>query len=477
MEQKNLAMIKFLISEGANVSAQNNSALIIAAEQKDLSMIKFLVSKGADFRAQNNEPIKKAINNCDYNIVRYILSQGKLDNYDELISLTIGKKSFCLINYMLKEHRRQAVYEECDFSCDNNTINCNSKSKEKNKDETSAKITNKAIGIVDNRAKNLFNNIEDVKIISNIANVKLEGPFENKEDNIMNSNSPKNNKDTKMDKIDKIDDETLINAFKQNNQELVKKYLINGANIHAANDYLIRNSIEITDVSFTEFLIERGADTSANNYEAFTKSATKCNLQKYKILNGTTLMNSQIHNEALIALCDKSHLFVDRKPFIQYLFNCGANASYQNYRAIRNSLHYCDQTSKMLIESCKNTLPKDNNRDHNCFVLSTAVIIGTLQMVRYLVDCGIDACSHNNRAICNAAEYSNLDMVKYLVSKGADIHANDDEPLRKAVEKSKYDIVKYILDKGNVRDLTDFVKIAETNGDFILLRILREYQE
>ena len=56
----NLSMVKLLIENGADVHAQNNQSIIWASCNDHLSVVKLLINSGADIHAQNNKAFKYA---------------------------------------------------------------------------------------------------------------------------------------------------------------------------------------------------------------------------------------------------------------------------------------------------------------------------------------------------------------------------------------------------------------------------------
>ena len=65
-----LPVVKYLIRNGSNISSQNNKAVIEATRRCHLHVVKYLIRNGADISAQNNRALKYAIkNNQDDGIV------------------------------------------------------------------------------------------------------------------------------------------------------------------------------------------------------------------------------------------------------------------------------------------------------------------------------------------------------------------------------------------------------------------------
>ena len=71
-----LDVVKYLVSKGADVIADDNAAVCLASECGHLDVVKFLVSKGADVTTRKNYAIRKASGNGHLDIVKYLKSKG-----------------------------------------------------------------------------------------------------------------------------------------------------------------------------------------------------------------------------------------------------------------------------------------------------------------------------------------------------------------------------------------------------------------
>ena len=89
---------------------------------------------------------------------------------------------------------------------------------------------------------------------------------------------------------------------------------------------------------------------------------------------------------------------------------------------------------------------KGNLTARRNYYLSVAAENGHLNIVKYLVEQGIDFQEED--ALVYAVRNGHLDIVKYLVEKGSDIHINNEEPLREASKRGYLNIVKYLVERG-----------------------------
>ena len=100
----NLPEVKRLVAAGANPAAQDNDAIIGAAEHGHLNVVQYLVTlPGVDAAAPNNNAIILALGGGYWDIVRFLASlQGfdpQGDNYD-LFIWAISKGLINIVNHL-----------------------------------------------------------------------------------------------------------------------------------------------------------------------------------------------------------------------------------------------------------------------------------------------------------------------------------------------------------------------------------------
>jgi len=88
------------------------------------------------------------------------------------------------------------------------------------------------------------------------------------------------------------------------------------------------------------------------------------------------------------------------------------------------------------------------------------------EIVKYLVEHGVDINTDGGMVLPYAVKNRNIDMVKYLVEHGADINAHDGIALRWAIVKNEPNIVEYLIKHGSdVSALHDHtLQQAKDNG-------------
>ena len=85
--------------------------------------------------------------------------------------------------------------------------------------------------------------------------------------------------------------------------------------------------------------------------------------------------------------------------------------------------------------------------------LALAADSGDITMIKFLIDdLGVNPQAKNNYVLHSLSSHPSVEIIKYLIDKGIDIHANNDELLRQIMvyydihEKEAYDLVKFLLD-------------------------------
>ena len=75
-ENGNLQLVKSLVSQDADIHADNDSALRYASYNGHLEVVKYLVEKGAEIHSLNDIALKFACENGNINVVKYLVEQG-----------------------------------------------------------------------------------------------------------------------------------------------------------------------------------------------------------------------------------------------------------------------------------------------------------------------------------------------------------------------------------------------------------------
>lgn len=82
------------------------------------------------------------------------------------------------------------------------------------------------------------------------------------------------------------------------------------------------------------------------------------------------------------------------------------------------------------------------------YVLTWAAVRGYLDVVKWATEKGASVHAYNDEAIRCAAREGHLNIVKFLAEKGANIHTFHDEAMRLAAANGHLNVVKYLVEKG-----------------------------
>jgi len=75
-EDGHLAVVKYLVSHGADIHANNDSSVRSTSYNGHLDVVAYLVSQGADIHADNDSSVRSASSNGHLDVVAYLVSQG-----------------------------------------------------------------------------------------------------------------------------------------------------------------------------------------------------------------------------------------------------------------------------------------------------------------------------------------------------------------------------------------------------------------
>ena len=85
VENNNLQGIKFLVSRGVDITANDDRAIRIASYKGHLDVLKYLISLGANIKATNNHCVINASYTGHLEVVKYLVSLGAYFRADEAL--------------------------------------------------------------------------------------------------------------------------------------------------------------------------------------------------------------------------------------------------------------------------------------------------------------------------------------------------------------------------------------------------------
>ena len=136
-----------------------------------------------------------------------------------------------------------------------------------------------------------------------------------------------------------------------------------------------------------------------------------------------------------------------------------------------------DSAKKGFLLGTKYALDNGVDDDDMFNSLQWAASNGHTDIVKLLIDNGVDIHFFNDYALRWAASNGHYDVVKLLIENGAKIHANNNEALRWAVHEGHYDVIKLLLENGaDVRAKNnEALRFASVKGYADVVELLKKY--
>lgn len=154
--------------------------------------------------------------------------------------------------------------------------------------------------------------------------------------------------------------------------------------------------------------------------------------------------------------CSGGLYFCDICNISDYMFECGDNLCIISLPDDAQIVRVDDKfkADKIIIEKIislreKSTweyLAEQGINKHRALM----AVIGEdlLDVVRFLIELGVDVTVESSFALQHAAGIGRLEVVKLLVANGADVHARGDYALVWAAREGHLDVVKFLVENG-----------------------------
>ncbi|AAV51095.1 putative ankyrin repeat protein [Acanthamoeba castellanii mimivirus] len=257
----------------------------------------------------------------------------------------------------------------------------------------------------------------------------------------------------------------------------IVEYLVNGgANIKSRNNYALRFAVKNGHYNMVKFLIEQGVDITVFDYEVFY---TSCEYGHYEIF---VYLMKNIND---IKKLNKKRLL--KKAFkggsvkiVHYIFNDILDV----YRMFYHSMTRSELKNYKLL----NIIGKYGNHDileylHNRYQLSdtnniaqVAALYGHFRIVKFLLDKYLHELNLN-QLIISACDNGSIKMVKFLIEKGIDINTIGNSCLSHAILSGNTDLLHYLTNIGcRLTSLENFfMKNLVSFYDIETINYLRNY--
>lgn len=207
-------------------------------------------------------------------------------------------------------------------------------------------------------------------------------------------------------------------AFKEKRYDVCKLLIEKGANHNYDHDFLLRSSAVQGDLDFVKYLLEKGADISANNGEALKKSFEL--FTKYENDNYFHIAEALLAHDPVKAKKFERELWIIAvetlaSPLLQLMMKYIPNVN----------VHYDNEYALIVMSQCNN-----------------------LETVKMLVERGADVHAYSEMALNDATSRGHIDVVKYLVEDcGSDFLVDDRKVFKTAQFFGRQEIFDYLTQK------------------------------
>ncbi|BCS83594.1 ankyrin repeat protein [Cotonvirus japonicus] len=187
------------------------------------------------------------------------------------------------------------------------------------------------------------------------------------------------------------------------------KLISNISGEYWSNMVILGKRMDLTKIETFEYLESLGADINVGNYRAFNWA------------------------------CRGGHLEI-----VKHLFNKGTNVSCCNSQSFNDAIRYGKyEVVEFLI---------DHGMTIISYCFSVACESGRINMVKLLVNKGVDYKPNIDYCFNIVCFYGNLELVKYLITLGVDISRDDYKAMRMAHCNEQVNVVDYLLSIGADKD-------------------------
>lgn len=246
-------------------------------------------------------------------------------------------------------------------------------------------------------------------------------------------------------------DESLFSAVENNNIKKVKSYLEQGANCNALDSYnrtaLINASVSGYD-DIAKLLIEEGTDVNIQDKAGatalmYTARNTNYEMVEFLLKNGADVNMRDAAGETALYYSIEHNSFGQENErenaikILNLLIKYGADVNTKNDEGAylldiyyRSSKSENKEMFKILIENGFDLESKINDDNSDYTPLMIAVYKEDYDMVKYLLDKGVNPNAANNEnktALMIANDDGNFDISKLLIEQGANINAQDED--------------------------------------------------
>jgi ankyrin repeat protein len=187
--------------------------------------------------------------------------------------------------------------------------------------------------------------------------------------------------------------------------------------------------------------------------------------QNEKTLKANVLYKQ--YGDSIYHILTKIEEYGDDVELYKKLKQCGVDLHANDNRALYHSASSGHlEVVKYLVETGVDIRAKND-------ALHCGAVNGQLHVVKYLVENGADMHVGQDYLLPVIAELGHLAIVKFLVENGADVHAYEDEALRSSAKNGYLEVVKYLVETGvDIRTKNDALRESALNGHLDIVKYL-----
>lgn len=128
------------------------------------------------------------------------------------------------------------------------------------------------------------------------------------------------------------------------------------------------------------------------------------------------------------------------------------DVSYKNYLIFSSGYLYRNADMMILLLNHSNINLSDSNNKKVYQIMSEACESENSEIVRILLQNGVDPNSHDGKYLITAIDLNDLNIVKLLIESGANVTCNDNEPLYQAIKSMNCNMIRLLLQAGASMD-------------------------